>query len=182
MPFLDSLPEGTAVADLYRRDLDLYRPWIRMGERVLSGPSPLSAGERELIATFVSALNGCEYCVASHLPNLDAHGIDPAIVGALVADIDSAPVREPLKPLFRLCRRLTLAPARVAREDIDAVLAAGWDERALDSAIAVVCRFSYLNRLVQAYGLDPPDESTARATAAELVRRGYDDYYGLGRP
>ena len=33
---------------------------------MLRGPHPLSAGERELIATFVSARNECRYCQSIH--------------------------------------------------------------------------------------------------------------------
>jgi alkylhydroperoxidase family enzyme len=35
-------------------------------EVLLCGPSPLSRGERELIATHVSTLNTCEFCSGSH--------------------------------------------------------------------------------------------------------------------
>src|SRR6188768_3672264 len=37
-----------------------------LGQAALRGPSPLTVMERELIATYVSSLNECQFCADSH--------------------------------------------------------------------------------------------------------------------
>ena len=41
-------------------------PLRELAEVLLRGPHPLTPGERELIAAYVSGLNECRFCCASH--------------------------------------------------------------------------------------------------------------------
>lgn len=65
----------------------------------------------------------------------ERHGVAEDLVTDLLADVDTAPVDEPMKPVLRLVRTLTLDPSRVREADVAAVYAAGWDERALHDAV-----------------------------------------------
>src|SRR5689334_9367784 len=73
---------------------------------LLRGPSPLSPGERELIAAYVSALNGCAFCRGSHgaAAALQLAG-GQALVDAVLAD----PGRAPITPLLRSLLRIAAA-------------------------------------------------------------------------
>src|SRR5205814_9439354 len=42
------------------------KPLNELAEVLLRGPHPLSRGERELIAAYVSGLNDCTFCCSSH--------------------------------------------------------------------------------------------------------------------
>jgi hypothetical protein len=53
-------PLGVVKTLLYRPEL-FGRPFSNELDRVMRGPSPWSAGERELIAAFTSLLNQCPY-------------------------------------------------------------------------------------------------------------------------
>ncbi len=173
MPFMRSLKEDAGVSDLYKAHSRIYLHWIRMGDEVMSKDSPLSQGERELIATYVSSLNDCEYCRTAHLPSMQLHGIGQPMVDALLADIGAAPVSEKLKPIFAFAKKLTLTPAAMTQADANAVYAAGWSEDALHAAIAVTCRFNFMNRLVMAHGLTPPGAQEAMAGAKRRLEMGY---------
>ncbi|HSM19109.1 MAG TPA: peroxidase-related enzyme [Hyphomicrobiales bacterium] len=173
MPFLPSLKPDATVSDLYRGNRRVYLHWIRMGHEVMTEDGPLSQGERELVAVYVSSLNDCDYCRTSHLPAMALHGIEQEVVDALLDDIETAPVEETFKPLFRFVRKLAVEPAALTRADAEAVFAAGWSEDALQSAILVTCRFSFMNRLVMGHGLTPPDEATAKADAKRRMEQGY---------
>ncbi len=50
MPRLRSLPAGASMLDVYRLDMELARPLLRIQQQLLRGPSPFSPAERELIA------------------------------------------------------------------------------------------------------------------------------------
>lgn len=69
--------------------------------------------------------------------------------------------KAPLAPLDRaLCEyaeRLTREPAGVGRAEIDALRAAGLDDRAIHDAVQVVAYFNYINRVADALGTDPED-------------------------
>ena len=72
-------------------------------------------------------------------------------------DIDSADISPALKPVFHFIRKLTLEPARMTQKDANAVLAAGWDERAYHEMVVLCCRMNFMNRLSEGFGLAPPD-------------------------
>lgn len=144
-----------------------------MGDEVMSKDSPLSQGERELIATYVSSLNACEYCRAAHLPSMQLHGIGQPTVDALLDSISAAPILAKMKPIFAFAKKLTLTPADVTQADADAVYEAGWDEEALHTVIAVTCRFNFMNRLVMAHGLTPPKAKEAMEGAKRRLEFGY---------
>jgi len=173
MPFMKSMKTDAGVADIYKAHAKTYLHWIRMGEEVMTKESPLSQGERELIATYVSSLNDCEYCRAAHVPSMTLHGIKGETLDALLGNIAAAPIDEKMRPIFAFVKKLTLAPATVTQADADAVLAAGWDEEALHAAIAVTCRFNFMNRLVMGHGLKPPDQEAALANAKRRLEHGY---------
>ncbi len=171
MTFFPSLPEDASTGDVQDPYPELYEPWQAFSEALMRGPSPLSVAERELIAAYVSGLNACSYCVGGHRPAAEAFGIAPDVFDKLMADVDTAPVDERLKPIFRFVKKLTETPARMVQGDADAVFAAGWDERALHHAIAVCARFNFMNRLIEGHGIK--DSQAIREKRQALGTVGY---------
>jgi len=84
-------------------------------QMLLRGPSPITVAQRELIAAYVSALNACDYCHGVHAATAAAFGVAEDLVTDLLADVDTAPVDEPMKPVLRLVRTLTLDRRGCAR-------------------------------------------------------------------
>jgi AhpD family alkylhydroperoxidase len=93
LPHID-LPEGMPGI----RGLMMYRPETaqpinQLVNLLLQGPSSLTKGEREMIATRVSTLNECKYCSSIHGAVARAHlGADAPLVAQVAHDPDSAPV------------------------------------------------------------------------------------------
>ena len=137
MVFLPSLPGDAVLLDVFRAYPGTARPLLDYHQALLRGPSPLSVAERELIAAYVSGLNACRYCHGVHTATARAFGIGEETLGALLADVTTAPVAEPMKPILRYAGKLTLTLAKITPEDAEAVLAAGWEEQALHDAVAV---------------------------------------------
>lgn len=92
-------------------------------------------------------------------------------------DVATAPVDEKLKPLLAFVRALAATPNAVTQEDADAVFAAGWDEHALQDAIAVTARAAFMHRLVAGHGFAPLDREVAESHAQKRVERGYVNVY-----
>jgi uncharacterized peroxidase-related enzyme len=153
MSLLPSLPDGASLRDIFLKFPDAVRPLCELHEVLLRNPSPLTPGERELIAAYVSGLNACDYCHGVHSAAAEAFGIDPELLAGLVQDLDGAPLPARMRPLLAYVRKLTLTPARLSPEDARAVFDAGWDERGLYDAVMVCAMFNFMNRMVDGLGI-----------------------------
>lgn len=157
MPFFSALTEDSGARDILAMNPAAGRALVEYHEAVLRGPSPLSPGERELIAAYVSGLNACHYCHGVHAVTAEAFGIPAALLESLIDNPDTAAVDAKLKPLLAYVRKLTLTPARMTEVDAKAVYAAGWTEKALHDAISVCCLFNFMNRLLDGHGVHGND-------------------------
>ncbi len=141
------------MLDIFRRFPGTSVPLLDYHHVLLRGPSPFTVAQRELIAVYISALNECHYCHGVHAATAAAFGVAEDVVTALVADVESAAVEDPMKPVLLLLRTLTLHPSKVRDAEVAAVYAAGWDERALHDAVSVCALFNFMNRLVEGLGI-----------------------------
>ncbi len=153
MALFPSLPETPHLADVYRRFPEHVKPLLVYHDLLLRGESPLTIGERELIAAYVSGLNACQFCYGAHKLHAELFGFDPALTEQMVADLDTAPVNEKLKPLLRYAGKLKTLPPRLTEADAKAVYDAGWSERALFDAVQVAALFNYMNRIIEGTGV-----------------------------
>ena len=181
MAYLPSLPDDAVLLDVFRAYPQTSRPLLEYHQALLRGPSPLSVAERELIAACVSGLNACRYCHGVHKATAQAFGIPEGTLAALLDDVGTAPVAEPVKPLLRYARKLTLTPSKMAPADALQVLAAGWPEQALHDTVAVCGLFNLMNRLVEGLGITA-GEDYFQASARRLAETGYEGLRDLLTP
>ena len=165
------------VADVFLRDPDLYAPLLQFIERVMTRDSELTKAEREMIAAHVSKRNGCDFCLGAHRWTLAAMEIGWATIEALDDGpdgdgIDGKGIDGRLRAMLRFADKLTKTPERMGQSDVDALLAAGWSEQAVEDAINVVALFNYVNRLVDAVGIKG-DDAYFRQIGTALASKGY---------
>ncbi|MDX1564115.1 MAG: peroxidase-related enzyme, partial [Phycisphaeraceae bacterium] len=151
VPCLDDRPH---LRDVFRCFPKGLRPLLEYHDAVLRGDSPLSVGERELIAAYVSGLNACSFCAGSHRTIAESAGIDGDLFDALMEDVDSSPLEDRLKPIFRYVRTLTKEPAKATDQMTADILRAGWPEEAVYDAVCVCALFNFMNRLVEGMGVE----------------------------
>ncbi len=171
MAYDRSMPTASLV-DAFRAYPEFARPLHEFAQRLMRGPSPFTEQERELIAAYVSGLNGCDFCRASHSEVGRQYGTPGPLLDQLLADVDTAPIAARLKPVFRYVRTLTLAPARVTQTDVEALYRAGWDETAVTHAALVCAYFSFMNRWVEGLGIQA-DPAMVKRAGEMLYRKGY---------
>lgn len=152
MPKLPSLPEPEMV-DVLAKYPRGFVGLCDYHDAILRGPSELTPAERELIATYVSGINNCNFCYGAHRTFAEAHGIDPHMFEQLVTDPAAAGVHQKLLPILAYARKLTQAPSTVTQEDAQKVYDAGWGEEALFTAVSVTALFNLMNRLVEGTGI-----------------------------
>ncbi len=177
MPYLKSHTEKSGPGDVFQTYPEIYRHWAEMGQQLINGPSPLTPGEREMIQGFVAGLIGCQFAYVAHSAAAEARGIDTGLVQKLVADIDSAPVSAKLKPLLKLVKKLAVEPTAITQSDADAVFAAGWDEAAYHSAVAVTARMTFMSKIIHGHGFIPMSPERAKASAEHRAKAGYVGLY-----
>lgn len=168
-----SLGANATVPDILKMSPDAGAALLEMHEAIMRSLSPLSPGQRELIAAYVSGLNGCQYCHGVHAETAKAYeDIPREAVDRMLADLETAGFEERMKPILRLARKLTQAPADLTDADTRAVLDAGWDEKALHDAIMVVCCFNFMNRLLEGHGVHG-NEALFKQRGPMLKQYGY---------
>ena len=176
MPFFPSLPEDATTKQVFAAHPEIYSHWARVSEAILRGPSPLTPAQRELIGAYVSSLNSCQYCYGGHRAAAELFGVAPETIDGLIQDLATARIDGKLRPILTFVKKLTLTPTRMTQADADAVFAAGWNDAALHSAIAVCCVFSFMNRLVQGHGVEA-DPASFTARGRKHVEMGYVAQY-----
>lgn len=172
MAYLKSLPEDAVLLHVFRANPETARPLLSYHELVMRGPSPLTEGERELIAAYVSGVNSCGYCHGIHTATAEAFGVAPGLLEAALTDLDTAAVDDKLRPLLRYVGKLTSTPSRMTPADAEAVFAAGWEERALYDAVLVCALFNFMNRVVDGLGIQA-DASYFSTSGNRLHEIGY---------
>jgi uncharacterized peroxidase-related enzyme len=138
----------------------------------MRGPSAWSVGDRELMAAYVSKVNESAFCVAAHTATASRAYQDGPRVAAVLADLESAPVAEPLRATLRMLGKLT-REGTVGVEDMREVLAAGASPQQVEDALAVCAAFNTTNRLADAFGFALLGPEGFEAGAKYLLKRGY---------
>ena len=152
-------PRSASLLDMFREFPETSRAIGALHLEIMRRESAFTEGERELMASLVSALNSCSYCVGIHESAAEAFGIEPGLLAELIEDIDTASVDDRLKPVLHFVSKLATQPSRMVDKDSQAVLDAGWDEKALFDAVCVCSFYSFMNRYVDGTGLSlAPDE------------------------
>jgi len=132
----------------------------------------LSKSFLETVGVYVSALNGCRYCVEHHFTGLKRLLDDDDLADRMRAALESnmlAPVFNPREQVaLRYVRTLTQAPSALIEQDIHDMRQAGYDDGQILEINQVASYFSYANRTVlglgvktagEMLGLSPSDES-----------------------
>lgn len=171
MTYLPSVGEGT-LFDIFLRCPQFSDPLHVFLENLLRGEGPFTEGEREMIAAFVSGINECGFCHATHAGVAEALGIEQGLPGKLLEDADLGSVAPRMRPVLRYVRKLTERPAAVSAEDVRAILDAGWEEDAVVYANLICGAFNLFNRWVEGLGVDA-DRHYVQATIRQLLQGGY---------
>lgn len=161
------------VIKLVKYRPDFYGgPMSAVTQEAMRGPSSWSVGDRELMAAVVAESIGSEWCTKAHSAVATGAYHDAAKVSAVLTDLDTAPIPEPLRATLRILRKLVRTRS-VAADDMRAALAAGVTREQLEDALAVSFTFSVVGRLADAFGFFQPGPEAFEAGAKYLLARGY---------
>jgi uncharacterized peroxidase-related enzyme len=151
------------------------KPLRELAETLLRGPNSLTGAEREMIAAFVSSLNDCYFCQASHSAAA-AHHLDGdyALVDAVKCDYERAPVSPKLKALLAIAAKVRRSGKDVTSSDIERARAAGASDVEIHDAVLIAAAFCMYNRYVDGLAtVTPTDPAAYDAMGQRLAREGY---------
>jgi len=163
------------IIGLMRYRPETAAPLSALAETLLRGPHPLSAGERELIAAYVSGLNDCRFCCGSHSAFAAAQLVGgAATVARARACPDDAPITPKVRALLHIAAAVVEGGRAVTADLIDAARAAGATDLEVHDAVLIAAAFCMFNRYVDGLATFAPDDPEAYAAhAGHIVEHGY---------
>ena len=175
MPHITLNSAEPGIRGLLRYRPETGRPLSELAEVLLRGPSTLTRGERELIAAYVSGLNDCQYCSASHSASAAAQLPEGmALVDQVRADASSAPVPGKLKALLAIAAAVQRGGLQVTDEHIARARAAGATDLEIHDTVLIAAAFCMMNRYVNGLATIAPDDPARYAAGAQhLIKEGY---------
>lgn len=152
------------------------KPLNELAEVLLRAPHSLPAGERELIAAYVSGRNECDFCCASHSAFAAAQ-LDEGmtLVDQVRADLDSAPISGKLRALLRIAGAVQISGRNVTSELVADARAEGATDLEIHDTVLIAAAFCMFNRYVDGLGTVTPAGQDAYA---EMARRILEVGYG----
>ncbi|HTY76604.1 MAG TPA: peroxidase-related enzyme [Candidatus Bathyarchaeia archaeon] len=121
----------------------------------VGAPGALSKLRKEMIATAVSADNGCRHCTELHGGFLRKLTGDGELVRSLVTDPAAAALEGADRALIAYALKLTRTPRDIQQSDVEALRAAGLSEQEIFEAAFVTAYFNYTNRVAEGLGVEP---------------------------
>ena len=146
-----------------------------LAHTLLHGPSGLTSGERELIASYVSNLNECAFCHESHSAAANAHLDDRGeAVSCIKEDLETAPVTAKMKALLKIAGKVQKSGREVSEEDVEMARIVGATDEDIHDAVLIAAAFCMFNRYVDGLGTRVPESHEAYKPMGErLARVGY---------
>jgi uncharacterized peroxidase-related enzyme len=175
MPHIN-LPEGLpGITSALAFRPETAKPLLALAEELLRGPNSLTSGEREMIATLVSARNDCYFCQTSHRAAAAHHlGGNYELVDAVRADYRNAPVSPKLKALLTIAGKVQESGRNVTTDDVAAARNEGATDREIHDTVLIAAAFCMYNRYVDGLAtFTPVDATLYDEMGARMATQGY---------
>jgi uncharacterized peroxidase-related enzyme len=171
IPVEEHLPGITGLLE-YRKDS--AQPIRDLTQILLRGPSTLTEGERELIATVVSSGNQCTFCTTAHTAAADLLMGDSEVASKAKQDINSAPVSDKIKALLTIASMVRESGKSVTAEAIQKAKDEGATDLEIHDTVLIAALFCLYNRYVDGLATAlPVDSNYYNVLADRLVNHGY---------
>jgi uncharacterized peroxidase-related enzyme len=151
------------------------KPMNELVEFLLRGPNTLTAGERELIATYVSSQNDCYFCQNIHGAIAAFHlGGNEKLVVDVKRDYEGAEVSPKLKALLAIAGKVQMGGKNVLPADIARARKEGATDVEIHDTVLIAAVFCMANRYVDGLATwQPDDPEMYRTRAALTATHGY---------
>jgi len=150
------------------------RPLNELVDVLLRGPHTLTPGERELIATYVSSQNDCEYCQTIHGAIAAHHLKSEPLVVDVKQNYQSAAISPKLKALLNIAGKTARGGKHVTAADVEHARQEGASDLEIHDTVLIAGVFCMCNRYVDGLATwMPRDPDFYRQRAALVAEHGY---------
>lgn len=169
-------PEGLpGIRGLFAFRPETALPLNELVDQLLQAPNTLTRGERELIATYVSAENDCYYCQTIHGAVAAAHlDGNEELVAQVKLNFTEADISPKLKSLLGIAGKVQRSGKQVTDQDIAAARAEGASDIEIHDTVLIAAAFCMFNRYVDGLGTwAPEDREWYRDRGRKVAEQGY---------
>lgn len=176
MPHIELPKEYPGIRSLFVFRPETAAPLCSLAQVLLHNPHPtLTAGERELIASYVSNLNTCNFCTRSHSA-IAKHqlGSELSLVKQVLADPETAPISNKLRALLKIAAKVQSGGKNVSSDDVALARNEGATDIEIHDTVLIAAAFCMYNRYVDGLATWQPDnEEFYDKMGEQRVREGY---------
>ena len=175
MPHIPLPPEHIGIRGAMAFRPETARPLNELAEILLAGPSTLTKGDRELIATYVSSRNCTHFCASIHGAIAAAHlGGDEDLVKHVKTDFSKADISAKMMALLVIAGKVQQDGKLVTAADVEAARREGSTDLEIHDTVLIAAAFCMYNRYVDGLGtVQPHDEALYRERGRMVARNGY---------
>ncbi|HTB25935.1 MAG TPA: peroxidase-related enzyme [Puia sp.] len=163
------------IRSLFKFSPETGKPLCDLAEVLLRGPSPLSSGERELIAAFVSNRNSCMFCMNSHAAAARfLFDEEKQVVDDLLKDQTADSLSPKMKALLWIAGKVQINGKSVTADDIEYARQAGANDTDIHDTVLIAASFSMFNRYVDGLAsYTPANEEAYIEMGKRMGQKGY---------
>lgn len=163
------------IVGLFNFRPETAKPLGELAETLLRGPSSLSSGEREMIASYVSWKNDCHFCHTSHGASAAHHlGTGLSLIDDIKNQFKETPVSPKLRALLDIAAKVQKGGKYVLPEDIQKAKEQDASDLEIHDTVLIAAAFCMYNRYVDGLGTWAPKEKEAYDEMGHrLAHEGY---------
>jgi len=175
MPYIPLEEHLPGITGLLEYSKDTAAPIRELTQILLRGPSTLTEGERELIATVVSHRNECTFCTTAHTAAADILLGEGDTAAKVKQDITNAPVSDKMKTLLTIAAQVQGSGKNVTAEMVQKAKDAGATDIEIHDTVLIAALFCLYNRYVDGLAtVTPTDPAFYKSLGERLKNNGYN--------
>ncbi len=175
MPYIPLEAHLPGITGLLEYDKIAAKPIRELTQILLRGPSSLTEGERELIATVVSNGNQCSFCTAAHTAAANILLGENETSKNVKENIVTAPVSNKMKGLLTIASMVRESGKAVTKEAIEKAKAEGATDIEIHDTVLIAALFCLYNRYVDGLAtVTPANPDFYKNLAIRLKDHGYN--------
>lgn len=151
------------------------KPLLELAEVLLRGPNTLTSAEREMIATYVSSQNDCQFCQLSHGAAAAEHlGGNYDLIDRLKLNYEKTEISDKMKALLAIAGKVQKGGKQVTTTDVARARQQGATDKEIHDTVLIAAAFCMYNRYVDGLATSSPsDPAMYREMGQMLAQRGY---------
>lgn len=175
MPYIPLEEHLPGITGLLEYSKETAAPIRELTQTLLRGPSTLTEGERELIATIVSHRNECTFCATAHTAAADILLGEENTAAKVKQDISTAPVTNKMKALLTIAAQVQQSGKAVTEEAINNAKKEGATDIEIHDTVLIAALFCLYNRYVDGLAtVTPADPAFYKGLGERLKNHGYN--------